>query len=113
MRSTPRCPASPLYVVVEKILGRGERLPAEWPVYGTTGYEFTNAVNGLFVDSANARAFDEAYARFIGEKVEFADLVYESKRQIMRLALASEVNAADQHAQPHLARATAATATSP
>jgi (1->4)-alpha-D-glucan 1-alpha-D-glucosylmutase len=66
----------PLYVVVEKILARGESLPAGWAVYGTTGYEFTNAVNGLFVDSANAKAMDEVYSSFIGENVKFADLVY-------------------------------------
>jgi len=82
----------PLYVVVEKILGHGESLPSDWAVYGTTGYEYTNAVNGLFVDSANQKAFDEIYTGFIGEKVKFADLVYESKMQIMRVSLSSEVN---------------------
>ena len=82
----------PLYVVVEKILGRGETLPAGWVVYGTTGYEFTNDVNGLFVDSANARAFDEIYNSVMGEKVKFTDLVYESKQRIMRLSLSSEIN---------------------
>ena len=30
----------PLYVLVEKILGVNEELPANWPVFGTTGYEF-------------------------------------------------------------------------
>ena len=32
------------YVVVEKILARGETLPESWPVDGTTGYEFAAAV---------------------------------------------------------------------
>jgi (1->4)-alpha-D-glucan 1-alpha-D-glucosylmutase len=82
----------PLYMVVEKILGRGEELPAAWPVYGTTGYEFTNAVNGLFVDSANQRTMDEIYRSFIGDKINFAELVYESKQVIMRISLSSEVN---------------------
>ena len=81
----------PLYVVVEKILGRDESLPGDWAVCGTTGYEFTNAAIGLFVDSANGKAFDEIYSGFIGEKVRFADLVYESKQRIMRQALSSEV----------------------
>jgi len=39
----------PLYLVVEKITAGFERLPATWPVHGTTGYNFTNTVNGLFV----------------------------------------------------------------
>jgi (1->4)-alpha-D-glucan 1-alpha-D-glucosylmutase len=82
----------PLYVVVEKILARGETLPADWVVHGTTGYEFTNDANGLFVDSANGKAFDELYNSIMGEKVKFADLVYESKQRIMRLSLSSEIN---------------------
>ena len=39
----------PLFVVVEKILGPDEPLPEKWPVDGTTGYDFTNQMNGLFV----------------------------------------------------------------
>ena len=49
-----RHPTRPLYVVVEKILGEGEPLPADWATDGTTGYEFINVVNGLFVDPAGA-----------------------------------------------------------
>lgn len=82
----------PLFVAVEKILGRSEDLPADWPVDGTTGYEFANAVNSLFVDSANQKAFDQIYNGFIGEKVKFADLAYQKKKQIMWVSLASEVN---------------------
>ena len=41
----------PFYVVVEKILEKGEALPREWPVSGTVGYEFTNSVNGIFIDA--------------------------------------------------------------
>src|SRR5262249_51101340 len=52
----------PLYVLAEKILSRGEDLPAAWPIDGTTGYEFANAATGLFVDPASARAFDELYS---------------------------------------------------
>ncbi len=88
----PDAALRPLYTVVEKILGRGESLPADWATYGTTGYEFTNALNGLFVNRANARAFDALYTTFTGETVKFADLAYESKKQIMRLSLSSEIN---------------------
>jgi (1->4)-alpha-D-glucan 1-alpha-D-glucosylmutase len=84
--------SKPLYVVVEKILARGESLPGDWAVHGTTGYEFTNAVNGLFVDNSNQKAFDETYHHFIGEAVRFSELVYQSKKQIMWLSLSSEVN---------------------
>ena len=40
-----------LYVLVEKILAPGEPLPADWPVHGTSGYDFLNMANGLFVDA--------------------------------------------------------------
>lgn len=84
--------ARSLYVVVEKILGRGESLPTNWPIYGTTGYEFTNLVNALFVDQSNQKAFDQIYNAFVGEKIKFADLMYQKKKQIMWVSLASEVN---------------------
>ncbi len=46
--------ASPLArrfpIVVEKILTRDEPIPRDWPIDGTVGYEFLNALNGLFVD---------------------------------------------------------------
>ncbi len=44
----------PLYVVVEKILEPGERLPESWPVHGTTGYDFLAQLNGIFVDRTSA-----------------------------------------------------------
>jgi (1->4)-alpha-D-glucan 1-alpha-D-glucosylmutase len=83
----------PLYLVVEKILAHDEPLPADWPVDGTTGYEFANAVNGLFVDGRMARAFDEIYVRFTGERQSFADLAYRAKKLIMQVGMASEINA--------------------
>jgi (1->4)-alpha-D-glucan 1-alpha-D-glucosylmutase len=49
----------PVFLIVEKILGAGEKLPDDWPVYGTTGYDFINSLNGLFVDAANAQRADD------------------------------------------------------
>ena len=82
----------PLFVVTEKILGADERLRRDWPVHGTTGYDFASAVNGIFVDSRNEREFDSLYARFIGRRDSFADIAYRNRRLIMRTALASEIN---------------------
>ncbi|HWE30453.1 MAG TPA: malto-oligosyltrehalose synthase, partial [Polyangia bacterium] len=81
-----------LYVVVEKILEGTEKMPSSWQVDGTTGYEYLNAVNGLFVDSRNAGAFDELYTRFTGRAHHFAQLVYAKKKVLMRSSMASEVN---------------------
>ena len=82
----------PLYLLAEKILSKGERLPAHWAIHGTTGYEFLNLVNGLFVDAANERAMTTAYAAFTGQRTSFTDLAYESKRLIMRVSMSSELN---------------------
>ncbi len=82
----------PFYVVVEKILGRGEELRREWPAHGTTGYDFAGALNGIFVDEANAAAFRDLYREFTGEAVDYDDLVYESKRLILRVAMSSELH---------------------
>jgi (1->4)-alpha-D-glucan 1-alpha-D-glucosylmutase len=81
----------PLYVLVEKILAGDEALPEEWPVAGTVGYEFLNQVNALFVDPRNERALDAVYRTFTGASVAFEDLVYTSKRLILRTALVSEL----------------------
>jgi (1->4)-alpha-D-glucan 1-alpha-D-glucosylmutase len=86
----PRIPS--LYVVVEKILAKDEPLPEDWAVHGTTGYDFMAAVGGIFVDASQRRRFDDLYTRFIGRRLDFHDLVYDSKRRIMALSLASEIN---------------------
>ena len=83
--------ARPFYVVVEKILGHDELLRREWPVQGTTGYEFMNLLNGVFVDAANGQALRELYAEFTGARVRFTDLVYECKRLILQAAMSSEL----------------------
>jgi (1->4)-alpha-D-glucan 1-alpha-D-glucosylmutase len=82
----------PLFLVVEKILTREETLPAQWPVYGTTGYDFLALVNGLFVDGSHEQDFNRLYARSIGNLVSFDDLAYESKQLIMRASMPSEIN---------------------
>jgi (1->4)-alpha-D-glucan 1-alpha-D-glucosylmutase len=83
--------ARPFYVVVEKILGHDELLRREWPVHGTTGYEFMNLLNGVFVDDENAQALRELYAEFAGARVKFSDLLYECKRLILKAAMSSEL----------------------
>jgi len=82
----------PFYIVGEKILLRGERMPEEWPIFSTTGYVYLNSVNGLFVDTRHARAFDGIYSKFIREKMNFQEIVYEKKKLIMEVAMSSEVN---------------------
>jgi len=79
------------YVVVEKILSEGESLPVEWPVHGTTGYDFLNALNGLFVDASNLPSLEDAYSRFISERIHYPDLAYRKKKQVMDSLLPVEM----------------------
>ena len=79
------------YLVAEKILTGKERL-RKWPIEGTTGYEFANLVNGLFVDPSAARTMERIYRSFTGVEEQFPDLAYESKKLILKVVLASELN---------------------
>ena len=81
-----------IYMLVEKILSRNETLPKDWPVHGTTGYDFTNQVTQLLVDSSAETAITNTFRRLIGHSFHFGHLTYAKKRQVMRLALANDVS---------------------
>lgn len=80
------------YLVLEKILGAHEHLRTSWPVHGTTGYEFSNQLNGLFVDTRAAERMERLYNGFIQEHLNFDDLLYRSKLLVMETALSGELN---------------------
>ena len=80
------------YTVIEKILTGAERLPKQWPVCGTTGYDFSNLANGLFVDASAARRFQSLYESYIGEDTEYDEIAYSCRKLIIRIALVSELN---------------------
>jgi len=84
--------ANPVYIVVEKILTGNETLRKDWAVEGTTGYEFSHLVNGLFVDSGSAQKMERIYRAFTGRSMEFPDLVYKCKKLILKTKLPSELN---------------------
>jgi len=79
-----------IYLIVEKILAQHESL-RPWPIDGTTGYETLNLINGLFVDPGSAGALDQAYRQFLGRGASFDDILYASKKLVMRTMLASEL----------------------
>lgn len=83
-----------IYLVVEKILGADEPLATDWPVHGTTGYEFATAVNGLFVDGRHERTLDDIYARFVRRsgRLDFPDLVYDSKKRVLHETMSGDIN---------------------
>jgi len=83
----------PIYVVVEKILTDDEALSEDWPADGTTGYDFLNRLNGIFVNQSNKSAFDHIYGDYVGGAVDFHDMVYKSKKRILQNSFAGELNA--------------------
>jgi len=80
------------YLIIEKILTGQEKLSTEWKVCGTTGYDFASLVNGLFVNQAASKQMERIYRNFTDEDTDFEDLAYRSRKLIMRVALASELN---------------------
>jgi (1->4)-alpha-D-glucan 1-alpha-D-glucosylmutase len=99
----------PLYVVVEKILEPREHMPREWPVHGTSGYDFVYFANNIFIQRENLKAFNTLYDRVLGRSANPDEIIYRSKLQVMQSSLASEVHvltnmlskiaAADRHAR--------------
>jgi (1->4)-alpha-D-glucan 1-alpha-D-glucosylmutase len=81
----------PLYVVVEKILEPREALPPEWPVRGTSGYDFVHFGNQVFIQGRNERRFTRFYEALTGRTTDPETIIYRAKLNVMRNALSSEV----------------------
>ncbi|HKD10369.1 MAG TPA: malto-oligosyltrehalose synthase [Bryobacteraceae bacterium] len=85
-------PQSNFYLAVEKILANHESLREDWPIDGSTGYEFVNLVLGLLIDPASEEALTRHYVEFTGERRPFLEVLRNSKLRIMRNEMASELN---------------------
>ncbi len=79
------------YLVVEKILGRGEAIPDDWPIEGTTGYDYLNYANRLLVDADHIDEIVEFYSRWTQTTRKFEDILYEMKKLVMRTLLGVEM----------------------
>jgi (1->4)-alpha-D-glucan 1-alpha-D-glucosylmutase len=86
-----RAAAPDAWIVVEKILHRGERLPEDWPVDGTTGYDFIDLVTGVLVDPAGGPALTALAERVTGEPQDLATLIATAKQSVLRDVLAAEL----------------------
>ena len=87
-----RAAAPRTWVVVEKILEPGETLAPEWPVAGTTGYDFLNLVNGLFVDPRSERGLTDFYEEFTGQSTGYGEIAKEKKLLVLELLFGSELS---------------------
>jgi (1->4)-alpha-D-glucan 1-alpha-D-glucosylmutase len=80
------------WIVVEKILESEETLPQNWPVAGTTGYDFLNHVGGLYVDPAGEGPLSELYREFTGESEDYEAVVHRKKHQILDQSFGSQMD---------------------
>ena len=80
------------YITVEKILELSEDLPSDWPIQGTSGYEFLNFVNGWFCCDKDREQLTQFYSTFTSSFVEYEILAADKKRLIIETNLAGDVS---------------------
>ncbi|HET8855301.1 MAG TPA: malto-oligosyltrehalose synthase, partial [Salinimicrobium sp.] len=79
------------YIVVEKILESGEKLPEQWPIQGETGYGFLSIVNNLFTNTSNKDKFLEFYQELISDKSDVHRQISEKKALILKEHMGGEL----------------------
>lgn len=80
-----------IYTIVEKITSGDEELPKSWRTAGTTGYDFLNIANTLFIDPHGWHQLESVYRDFTGIRSTFADTWYVRKRQVMEELFGSDI----------------------
>ena len=78
------------YLIVEKILASEENLPNNWPVQGSSGYEFLRVVNNLFTKRENRAQFCQIYQDFTGFDTDFEELVQQKKAYMLKKRMGGE-----------------------
>lgn len=84
--------AGDAWIVAEKILHPGERIPDAWPVAGTTGYDFASEIGALLVRRDTEKALTDFYRSFTGESRSYHELLYDGKLRVIHELLGSDVN---------------------
>ena len=82
---------APFPIFVEKILGAGEHLPQEWPVDGTTGYEFMNQVSLLQHDPHGELPLSELWQTLSGRPTAFEEEIQQARRLVLEGSLAGDL----------------------
>ena len=87
-----RAAAPDAWIVGEKILEPGEFLRESWPIEGTSGYDFLNAVGGLLLRPEGMVELTRIYGQFTGQPTDFVAIAHEKKINVQQEALGSDVN---------------------
>lgn len=85
------------YIVVEKVLEGKETLCPEWPVAGTTGYEFVNAMSSVMIDPTDLDRATESYRHMSGVQASFTDVVYQERKRAIERLFTGEAHALSLH----------------
>ncbi|MHB8505361.1 MAG: malto-oligosyltrehalose synthase, partial [Acidimicrobiales bacterium] len=79
------------WILVEKILEAGEALPADWPVAGTTGYDWLNRVGDVLTRREGWERLLAVYETWTGASQRLDEVGYAAKHEIMAGALAADL----------------------
>jgi (1->4)-alpha-D-glucan 1-alpha-D-glucosylmutase len=80
------------YLLIEKILEQKEEINPDWPIHGTTGYDFLSQLNALFVNKEAEETFTRLYREVAGPIEDFESLVWENKKLILHQRMQGEFN---------------------
>jgi (1->4)-alpha-D-glucan 1-alpha-D-glucosylmutase len=80
-----------IYTIVEKILVGREKLNTSWPIHGTTGYDYLNLINGLFIVQEHHYQLQQFYDNFIGFHNVLDLITYNCKKLILLFSMSSEL----------------------
>jgi len=89
-RLRQRCPDA--WIIGEKILEPGEFLRENWPIQGTSGYDFLSLCNGWLTHPDGLKEITQIYAEFTHEPTDFAAIAHDKKLNVELEALGSDVN---------------------
>lgn len=78
------------YIIVEKILEKGEALPPIWPIQGTTGYEFGSQVSWLLTNMKGAKELSNYYQSLFPEMPHYKEIVFEKKLSFLKKFMGGE-----------------------
>jgi malto-oligosyltrehalose synthase len=90
----PDAPQGPAWLIVEKILGAGERLPDDWEVHGTSGYDFMDEVSALLHDGSGASTLRRLWHTVSGRSADFAAEGACARRDVLDRAFTAQLDAA-------------------
>lgn len=88
----PDVPHGDAYIVVEKILAPGERLPSDWGVDGTSGYDFMDQVSAVLHDPRGEEPLTRFWSEISGRSPSFDDEARFARRELLERSFSSQLD---------------------